>query len=1364
MNSPAIGNIDTTNCENEPIRYSGAVQPHGALLVVNPLDGIIQAASESCETLLGLSAGSLLGQSLSLIFDPFIAASMLAEPSDNKRAASYLFLNGKRFSARTSLNNAAQLLVDIELSEQDTCVIEQLSREHRRGIEGLRRLGDVTAITRAAAELIRGLTGFDQVMIYRFDTAWNGEVIAESLTGNVEPYLGLNFPASDIPKQARELFQLCKVRLIPEVNYNPSALLAIADKHAIDLGISSLRSVSPIHIEYLKNMGAAATLVGALVVEDCLWGLVSCQQKKQCKYLSPEIRDVIGWLCGDIAALLEARLIHERRERERSLAHRRRKLVEAIRQSTFKELMHPEYNADLLGVVGADGFALKIDETIHLSGITPDIAYVRDIYRRRHQIEPASSLYATSALCRDLGLESPAGDLAGALFVTVLRKPEVTMIWFRLERRFSVRWGGDPTQPHFTEADGRISPRKSFSQFLQEVSGQSLPWTAEEIDSASELEALIEIEALRKCEAFSLTILNSMPEHISVLDALGVIVTVNHSWKRFAQANHVPELAEASPGSSYRNICVAAIGHANGDKAQAAWAGIEAVLHKQLHTFTLDYTYEATDEPRWFRMTVHPMLPPGDGVIVLQENISERKKAESQLIKENQKNQVLLRNASDGICIMNREARIDEVGDAFCKMLGYTREEMIGMHVTQWDANISAAELEELVRKVFENGTRIEFETIHRAKNGVKIPVEVSAIPLEFLGSPLLFCTTRDITERKQANAERERLLKIVEGATDYISMADMQGHLSYLNRAGTRLVGLHDDIDLSSLQIKDLHPAWAARRVLDEGIPFVLKNGSWQGETALLHRDGHEIPVLQMILVHRNEFGNPEFLSTIMRDITKRKRKEQELEQAMNLAKAANLAKSRFLANMSHEIRTPMNGILGMAQMLLEPNLSKEERYDYARIVLNSGHTLLTLLNDILDFSKVEAGKIELEAIIFDAAQVVHETELLFAQSASRKGLSITADWKGLTKQRFLGDPHRLRQMLSNLVGNAIKFTAQGHIHLEGQEIEGKDQTAWLEFSVTDTGIGIPDDKQALLFQPFSQTDGSTTRQFGGTGLGLSIVRALASLMGGEVGVQSEPGKGSRFWLRIPAKLVAADQDSRHFEAKGDQEPDSMRAAASFSGQVLVVEDDATNRKVIQALLGSLGLTVVFANDGAQAVQFITQGGEVALILMDLHMPVMDGYTATEELRRWETNHGKIRLPIIALTADAFEEEHQHCLKAGMDEVITKPIALNLLCSSLRRWLPAGTEVPDSGKALAQLNKPINLPRILELLDELEPLLAHNQFAALGRFKELQRTVSDTDAASDIAGIAWLVAGLRFDEALQALHQIAAAHGWIKE
>jgi PAS domain S-box-containing protein len=420
---------------------------------------------------------------------------------------------------------------------------------------------------------------------------------------------------------------------------------------------------------------------------------------------------------------------------------------------------------------------------------------------------------------------------------------------------------------------------------------------------------------------------------------------------------------------------------------------------------------------------------------------------------------------------------------------------------------------------------------------------------------------------------------------------------------------------------------------------------------------------------------------------ITERKRKEEELEQAMIMAEAANVAKSRFLATMSHEIRTPMNGILGMAQMLLMPGIPDDARQDYARTILNSGQTLLALLNDILDISKVEAGKIELESAAFEPGQILHEAQTLFAEAAAQKGLRIESAWNG-PAQRYLSDPHRLRQMLSNLVGNALKFTAQGQIRIEAREVERDGQRALIEFSVSDTGIGVPADKQSLLFKPFSQADSSTTRQFGGSGLGLSLVRSMAMLMDGDVGIESEAGQGSRFWFRIRADLLAPGADSRdgvrqakvgaggtECPAAGtamDGHPDTPGTPGTFAGHILVVDDNPINRMVLKAMLNKPGVHCDFAENGQQAVDAITGANRIApdLVLMDCQMPVLDGYQATRQIRRWETEHARPHLTIVALTASAFEDDRQNCLDAGMDDFLTKPIAIEKLTAALVHWL----------------------------------------------------------------------------------------------
>jgi signal transduction histidine kinase/CheY-like chemotaxis protein len=394
------------------------------------------------------------------------------------------------------------------------------------------------------------------------------------------------------------------------------------------------------------------------------------------------------------------------------------------------------------------------------------------------------------------------------------------------------------------------------------------------------------------------------------------------------------------------------------------------------------------------------------------------------------------------------------------------------------------------------------------------------------------------------------------------------------------------------------------------------------------------------------------------------------ELRHAVTAAKAANEAKSRFLATMSHELRTPMNGVLGMAQLLLSGPSDNSKTQDYARTILQSGQSLLTLLNDILDLSKIESGAQTLDVGVLNPVEILKNTQALFVNNAHTKGLQLGVAWHGPHGRRYRGDANRLQQMLSNLTNNAIKFTSSGEVRIEIKEMNQQDGCAWIELSVTDSGMGIPEHKIPLLFRPFSQVDDSSTREFGGTGLGLSIVKSLAQLMNGDVGVDTREGQGSRFWIRLRLDVMTDALDLSEMGLRKQTGLLPQDPAQRMSGLILVVEDNRINQQVICAMLDQLGFDVVVADNGQTAVDLVTQpGSRIASILMDVQMPVLDGYEATRQIRAWEARMGRSPLAIIAVTADAFEEDQTRCRDAGMDDFLPKPIKITALAEVLQRW-----------------------------------------------------------------------------------------------
>jgi PAS domain S-box-containing protein len=492
----------------------------------------------------------------------------------------------------------------------------------------------------------------------------------------------------------------------------------------------------------------------------------------------------------------------------------------------------------------------------------------------------------------------------------------------------------------------------------------------------------------------------------------------------------------------------------------------------------------------------------------------------------------------------------------------------------------------------------------------------------------------------------------------------------------------------------------------------FSGESADWHTECRLVGADGATFWVRFNGSLARDAGGRARHAVVQIEDVTERRRAEKELAAARDEALAASRMKSQFVANMSHEIRTPMNGVIGMTDLLLDTSLTDEQR-DYADVVRSSGTALLTIIEDILDFSKIEAGKLALERRDFDVHKVVHGVCDAIGHRARDKGVKLTCAVAETVPVRVSGDAGRLRQVLTNLVANAVKFTDRGEVSVGLELAEGTSDTIDLRFSVSDTGIGISPQDVERLFEPFSQADASTTRRHGGTGLGLSIVKQLVTLMGGEVEAHSELHQGSTFSFSarfapaadLPPEIAAAPGEA----AEAAQAARAVTRAATNGSHlgraeakaaipeesgpptdetgvpaacVLVVEDNPINQTVAVKVLERAGLRAEVAHDGRQAVD-MTARRSYSAVLMDCQMPKLDGYGATAEIRLREGSER--HTPIIAMTANAMKGDRERCLEAGMDDYLSKPVTPPRLRLVLERWVTmtasAGVETPVAGR-----------------------------------------------------------------------------------
>ena len=733
-----------------------------------------------------------------------------------------------------------------------------------------------------------------------------------------------------------------------------------------------------------------------------------------------------------------------------------------------------------------------------------------------------------------------------------------------------------------------------------------------------------------------------------------------------------------------------------------SWARLMPMVENSLATgtpFELDLEVVRPDgSTRWTNAHCDLLRDDGGQVIGLSgtaQDITGRKRAEQALAESEKRYRHLFERNLAGVFRVAPDGRYLDCNETCARILGYeSREEMLQHRAA--DIFFDPADMQAAVSRILQEKSLTNFELRLKRKDGGSAYVleNVSLVENECGELYVLEGTFIDITKRKLAEealrANEARFRSLVENSADIIFLLDGRGAFLYTGPSTPRILGYSAD-ELTGRNVFDLlHPDHieATRRIIEGAVenPGVARGG----EFLYLHKSGvwrwYEFTCQSLL----NEQG----VATVVvnaRDITDRKRTAEELEEAKNSAEAASRAKSEFLANMSHEIRTPMNGIIGMTELALDTDLAPEQR-GYLEIVKSSGESLLTVINDILDFSKVEAGRLELESVEFNLRDHLEPGMKTLAVRAFERGLELNYSVQPDVPEVLIGDSGRLSQILNNLVGNAVKFTERGEVFVEVARESESDGHVCLRLSVRDTGVGIPVEKQARIFDAFTQADSSTTRRYGGTGLGLTISRRLVEAMGGRIWLESAPGAGSTFHFTAVFGVGSAPLHPQ------PEPPD-------LSGMlVLVVDDNATNRRILEAQLSAWHMQPILAAGARHALDLLTDaagaGHPFPLALVDAQMPETDGFALIAEIRRNPKFGG---MAILLLTSTATKGDTARCRDLHVAAQLVKPVGRSELRSAIVQALGTGGRRPPQPRSSPSAAK--RYPRLHILLAEDNPV-----------------------------------------------------------
>ena len=1215
--------VSSDVCAQEPIHIPGSVQPHGLLVGLDAQTLCLLTKSANVEALF---PGTALAEIPPWLPPEVVEACRNLERNGRSEQTLRSEISGLGRTEAHCFAAAGIVFCEFELTSGVPMhpLAEGASSRVAQAVEEMGVARDITELSAIAAAAVRALSGFERVLVYRLDADGDGDAIGESLVADWrQSFLGLRFPAGDIPPQARRLYRLTGSRWLPTCEYVPVPLAPNLDPSGqpFDISLSRYRSVSPIHLMYQKNIDVDGSMSVSIIVDGALWGLFIGHHRHPHR-VSAETRHQVVAIARAFAMRADGLLRREAEEKRTSdmLAYSAflRKLAAADDFLTALREGVPsvvELFSDCTGAAIA-----WMDQGTPVAQTLGDAPPLGDCLALTEWIRSTAdgAVFATDCLSGCFPLFLAYRDRASGVLAMIFEDSRgPILLLFRPEVAQSVSWAGKPEK---TLGPGGVAnlPRRSFDRWTEIKRGHSRRWEPWELDVASTLRA-----------------------------------TVNDVIVR--QTRRVRDL-EGDVGRAETDI-----------------ANLKRVEEELQFANTLLST----------QMESSP-----DGIMVVDTNML--------VIAFNQRLADMWKLSKDVLEGKDVEPVIAAIAP----------------HMT--DPHAYLARVRHLYRHSEEEG-RDELETtdgrfIDRHSRVLR------TVAGTLLGRVWFF---RDMTERRrteiEANRDRERLKE----ANQQLEMGEEIGHFGHFRVDGAsrehqwsnelfRIFGLPSGARQPSLEEAMgffHHDDQAKIRAQVQALILSAGGERGSGEYQIVRPDGTQRDVFARIEAERSIDGVFAGTFGIIQDITELKIAEREQVRLKEIAEQANRAKSNFLAVMSHEIRTPMNGVIGMNALLLETDLTPQQR-KLAETVRYSAETLLTILDDILDVSKLEEGRIDIEQVNFDLPALVENAVELLASRARQKGLSLTAEVAAADRATFQGDPTKLRQILLNLVANAVKFTERGGVAISVRGTSVDAERTRLRFEIHDTGIGIPEGAKAMLFAPFVQADPSITRRFGGTGLGLSICKKLVELMDGQIGFADRLGGGTVFWFEVALRNAAPVETDQG----GSEKAHGSGPVAPDSGRILLAEDNEVNVEVVKLILEGAGYTVDVAADGFEAVAAV-RACDYGLILMDMQMPGMDGISATREIRAFEGS-GK-RAPIIAMTANAMAEDKRRCLEAGMDDYVSKPIAPRMLRETAARWMQADA-LPATMKSIDTLAIE-SLPVIeLDAIESIRSCMDESKFSAL--------------------------------------------------